>query len=316
MIPILWKIYFPTVKKIPGSTITLLREVFCMLVFVYGPYSLLGITFAAAGIVKLFMSAAKRLKWNQKTANGLGLDVAALFIRMVYRFWHGQEFNGIEHIPPRGGALVVWYHGPMPCDYFALIAEVQFKYGRQLKSIIDRCLKKIPGSKFFIDQMGCICEDRGHVVEQLQDGHIIGVAPGGSREALFGKGYSVEWGKRTGFAHVAINAKVPIIPVFTENIREAYATMSSFGSIWRYIFEATKLPIIPIWGGFPVKLITHIGAPIYAEENETVESFKSKAKFAIEEMMRKHQTKNPTVLKAIIQRVRPRPLNNNVEDIV
>ena len=25
MIPILWKIYFPTVKKIPGSTITLLR---------------------------------------------------------------------------------------------------------------------------------------------------------------------------------------------------------------------------------------------------------------------------------------------------
>ena len=34
------------------------------------------------------------------------------------------------------------------------------------------------------------------------------------------QGYSVEWGKREGFAHVAIDAKVPIIPVFTENIRE------------------------------------------------------------------------------------------------
>ena len=38
----------------------------------------------------------------------------------------------------KGGAMVVWYHGPMPCDYFALIAEVQFVYGRQLMSIIDR----------------------------------------------------------------------------------------------------------------------------------------------------------------------------------
>ena len=28
--------------------------------------------------------------------------------------------------------------------------------------------------------------------------------------------------------------------------------------------------------------LCHLGAPIYAEENETVESFKSKAKFAIE----------------------------------
>ena len=35
--------------------------------------------------------------------------------------------------------------------------------------------------------------------------------------------------------------------------------MKSFRPVWRYIFEATRLPIIPIWGGFPVKLITHIG---------------------------------------------------------
>lgn len=312
MLPFFFSAYAPTLMKLPGRSATLLREVFCMFVFVYGPYSLLGITFAAAGIVSLFLAAARRLKWNERTAQGLGLDVAALFIRYVYRFWHGQEFNGIEHIPPRGGAMVVWYHGPMPCDYFALIAEVQFVYGRQLMSIMDRCLKNLPFSDFFTKHMGCICEDRAHVVEQLGEGKIVGVAPGGSREALFGEGYSVEWGKREGFAHVAIDAKVPIIPVFTENIREAYATMSSFKPVWRYIFEATRLPIIPIWGGFPVKLITHIGAPIYPAEGETAASFKQKAKIAIEDLMLKHQTKNQTILRAIVQRVKPRPINNNV----
>jgi hypothetical protein len=37
-------------------------------------------------------------------------------------------------------------------------------------------------------------------------------------------------------------------------------TMKSGGFLWRKIYERIKMPIIPIWGGFPVKLITHIGA--------------------------------------------------------
>ena len=36
-------------------------------------------------------------------------------------------------------------------------------------------------------------------------------------------------------------------------------SMKSGMILWRAIFERTRFPIIPIWGGFPVKLITHIG---------------------------------------------------------
>ncbi|VDN36009.1 unnamed protein product [Dibothriocephalus latus] len=53
-------------------------------------------------------------------------------------------------------------------------------------------------------------------------GEVLLISPGGVREALFAdEYYSIVWGKRRGFARVAILANQPIYPVFTENVREA-----------------------------------------------------------------------------------------------
>ena len=41
---------------------------------------------------------------------------------------------------------------------------------------------------------------------------------------------------RTGFAKVAGLTQVPIIPVYTENIRLAYKTMNTGASLYRLIF--------------------------------------------------------------------------------
>ena len=75
---------------------------------------------------------------------------------------------------------------------------------------------------------------------------------------------------RMGFAKVAHFSRIPIIPVYTENIRLAYRTMQSGNSFFRSIFEATKLPLVPFYGGFPVELITHVGNPIIIEEGESM----------------------------------------------
>ena len=66
-------------------------------------------------------------------------------------------------------------------------------------------------------------------------------------------------------------AGVPIIPIFTENIREAYNTIRTGETLWRFIYETTKVPVIPILGGFPVKLITHVGTPILVNPEESAE---------------------------------------------
>jgi len=54
----------------------------------------------------------------------------------------------------------------------------------------------------------------------------------------------------------------PIIPLFTQNIRESFRTVSFGRQFWLKIYQWTRLPIVPIYGGFPVKLKTHVGKPI------------------------------------------------------
>lgn len=109
-------------------------------------------------------------------------------------------------------------------------------------------------------------------VKVLESGELLSIAPGGVREAQFGdERYRLMWEKRLGFAKVAVQAKVPIIPVFTQNLREAFRSVRIGQSWFRLIYERYKLPIVPIYGGFPVKLRTIVGKPIPYDESRTPE---------------------------------------------
>ena len=76
---------------------------------------------------------------------------------------------------------------------------------------------------------------------------MLGIAPGGAYESLFGdSNYPVLWQSRLGFARVALKANKPIIPVFTENIREATMTLAGRmtagrGKIYYYCWEISPL---------------------------------------------------------------------------
>ena len=73
------------------------------------------------------------------------------------------------------------------------------------------------------------------------DGHIVGVAPGGGYEAQLSSRdfYNVMWKQRKGFAVVAKEAGVPIYPVFTENIKEAFINMESGMYVPIYIWKVS-----------------------------------------------------------------------------
>ena len=43
---------------------------------------------------------------------------------------------------------------------------------------------------------------------------------------------------------------------------QAYKTIRVLGWVGLHVFEWTRIPVIPVYGGFPVKLITHIGKQI------------------------------------------------------
>lgn len=62
--------------------------------------------------------------------------------------------------------------------------------------------------------------------------------------------------------------------MFTENCRDAFRTPRWGRRLLRSIYEKTRAPLCPIYGGFPVKMITHLGKPMYFESTTTPEQIK------------------------------------------
>ncbi|XP_072267295.1 DGAT1/2-independent enzyme synthesizing storage lipids isoform X2 [Pyxicephalus adspersus] len=128
--------------------------------------------------------------------------------------WHGYEIYGLEKIPDSGPALIVYYHGALPVDYYYFVAKVILLKGRTCHSVGDHFLFKIPGFKPLLEVFSVIHGPKEECVKALRNGHLLAISPGGVREALFSdETYTIMWGNRTGFAQVAIDAKVLRHPI-------------------------------------------------------------------------------------------------------
>nr|XP_028594369.1 transmembrane protein 68-like [Podarcis muralis] len=216
------------------------------------------------------------------------------------KIWHGYEVIGLEHLP-KGPGIVIFHHSIWLRGYCFFVCKAYEEKGRLCHSVIDHFLYKLPGPKMFCDVLFLRDFKKSECVEILKKGHLLGVAPGGGREANFSNDYSLIWGNHTGFAQLALEAKVPIIPIFTQNDSEAFRT---FGKIRlaRWVYEKTRCLLLPVYGGFPVKLRTYIGEPIPYDPNITATELAEKTKTALENLRDRHQKMPGNILRALSER--------------
>ncbi|GFV37110.1 transmembrane protein 68 [Trichonephila clavipes] len=219
------------------------------------------------------------------------------------RFWYGYEIQGLENIPSEGPALVVFYHGAMPVDWYYLLSKTVLYKKRLICAVGDRFLFHLPAFDALIDCFQIYPGTIETCADILKKGNLLAIAPGGVREALFGdEMYPIIWGTRKGFAKVAMEAKVPIIPVFTENIREAFFTRS-FGKKWlRTLYERTRIPLVPIYGGFPTKLKTFVGEPIPYDPSITPDEMATRVNEKMKAMIKTHQKLPGSVTRSVFER--------------
>uniref|UniRef100_A0A915KKA9 Phospholipid/glycerol acyltransferase domain-containing protein n=1 Tax=Romanomermis culicivorax TaxID=13658 RepID=A0A915KKA9_ROMCU len=209
--------------------------------------------------------------------HGARMTIAAFWDAQGW-IWHGHEVIGLENIPDQGPALIVYYHGTLPLDVYYLIAKVLIYKRRLIHCVGDRFLTYIPGWKTLME---VFCITSGTVescTERLKEGNLLCVAPGGVREALFSDSdtYKLLWSNRVGFAKVAVNAETCVIPMFTENCREVFRTPYWARWLLRDFYERTRIPLVPIYGGFPVKMRTYVGKPIKFDPNLEPEELRNK----------------------------------------
>lgn len=107
---------------------------------------------------------------------------------------------------------------------YYFVAKIYLEYDRLIYTVGDRFLFKfVPGWKIIAQALKVSAGTVKSCTETLNRGNLLAISPGGVYEAQFGNNYyELMWQKRLGFAKVAIESKAPIIPMFTENIREGF----------------------------------------------------------------------------------------------
>lgn len=247
-------------------------------------------------------------KYNKKYNKAVVDKIAKVFTQFG-EVYNGFETIGSENIPRQGPALIVFYHGLMPLDAWYFGLQHYLKTGRLIRGLGDSWLFKAPLMKQLVQAVGAVEGNFETAVEMLNAGELVGVSPGGTREAISGKSnnYKLIWKNRTGFAKLAIKAKVDIIPAFTKNVEELYRAPFVETSFFQNLYEKTRLPLVPIIGlgplPFPVKLTTIIGSPIRYSDDFTPETLTQTTHEAIKSLIAQHQNKNQTILNAIKERL-------------
>ncbi|XP_036224893.1 DGAT1/2-independent enzyme synthesizing storage lipids isoform X3 [Bactrocera oleae] len=222
------------------------------------------------------------------------------------RIYHGYEVIGMENIPETGPALIVYYHGAIPIDMYYLNSRIILQKDRLIYTIGDRFLFKLPGwgtiSEAFHISPGTVQS----CVGILKEGNMLAISPGGVYEAQFGDHYyELLWRNRVGFAKVALEAKVPIIPCFTQNLREGFRQLGIFRNFFMKLYNAVRIPVYPIYGGFPVKFRTFIGRPLEYDGTLTPEELQLKVAAALEELINKNQRIPGSIFHALLDRFPP-----------
>ncbi|MFD0364266.1 lysophospholipid acyltransferase family protein [Nocardia sp. GCM10030253] len=141
------------------------------------------------------------------------------------RAWTSPRFYGLENIPAEGPVLLVGNHNLMGgIDAPLLLPEILRRRGRLIRGLAENVLISVPGVRELLHHFGAVRGNRRNCLALLARGEAVIVFPGGGREAVRRKNekYALKWEGRSGFAHMAIEAGAPIVPVAMIGVDDAY----------------------------------------------------------------------------------------------
>lgn len=186
-------------------------------------------------------------------------------VKLLYERYFRVRAYGLENVPKSGPLLVVANHsGQLPMDGVLLgYALMTNPHGpRAPRAMIERFLPTVPWVGNLLNQFGGVTGDPGNCARMLERDEAILVFPEGARGA--GKPYRKRYQLQafgSGFMHLAMQHRVPVLPVGIVGCEE---TMPSLGSITP-LARLLSVPYIPIAPPVPLpaRVSLHFGAPMH-----------------------------------------------------
>lgn len=122
-------------------------------------------------------------------------------------------YQGLENIPPTGGAVIAINHTSY-VDWLPAALAVHYR-GRRIRYMIKAEMQQVKLVNFLIKHTKTIPVNRGAgadayalAVQRLREGEVVGLMP----EATISRSFELKDFK-TGAARMALDAQVPIVPI-------------------------------------------------------------------------------------------------------
>ena len=172
-------------------------------------------------------------------------------LNFLYRYWFRVEGEGLEHLPAKGGALLVANRaGQLPVDG-AMIAKAvrdDARLGRPVHLAATRTFANLPGLGMAVTKLGGVGAHPANLHRLLFDERqLVLVFPEGNRAPSkpLRSRYRIRRFDQVDFVQAAMRARVPIIPVAVLGAEEAMPRLATLRAFRRG-------PSVPITTGVPL----------------------------------------------------------------
>lgn len=182
-------------------------------------------------------------------------EMAWHLLNGLYYDYFRVEVEGIEHVPMTGGAVLVANHGgaALPYDAAMLALSVlnEADMPRRVRVIGTEIFNMLPTVSHLYRKVGAAYATRDDATELLARGHLLGVFPEGERGFMkpVWEAYRVGRLGRGGFAEIAADAGVPIVPVAivgSEEVHPAVMVSKRLARLVRLIFPDQRVDEVAI----------------------------------------------------------------------
>lgn len=171
--------------------------------------------------------------------------VRALFDPM-YRRWFRTEWEGLEHVPRQGGALLVANHaGAIPSDAPVIMHGIESELGRPVYGLADYLFRSLPVAGTLWSRTGGVPAHPNNAYRLLHDeGQIVLVFPEGAKgpSKLYSERYQLRRFGRGGFVETAMRAGVPIVPIAVVGAEESMPVLARSPTLARLL----RVPYLPV----------------------------------------------------------------------
>jgi 1-acyl-sn-glycerol-3-phosphate acyltransferase len=194
----------------------------------------------------------------------------------VYRRWFRVEWEGLEHVPREGGALLVGNHaGAIPSDAPVIMHGIETELGRPLYGMADNLFRAMPVVGTLWARNGGVPAHPDNAYRLLHDEQQLAlVFPEGTKATgkLARERYQLRRFGRGGFVEIAMRAGVPIVPLAIVGNEEAMPIVFKSGRLAKLLnvpyFPVTANqfvfgPLLGLVVPFPVKFRVRALPPVH-----------------------------------------------------